>query len=181
MAIAAAGAQADELSYSYVDAGYVQADIDDFDDELDGPFVRGSVALGANAFVFGGYRELSTEIAGFDIDTEELTIGVGAHFPASDRVDFTGRVGYVDVALDGPFGIDADDDGFQLAAGLRGFATDRIELEAEIVYTDLDESGDDTSFRASGRYAFTDLFSAGLELGSSDDVTEYGLYARFTF
>lgn len=181
LVIATAGARADELRYTYVDAGYAQVDFDDFDDEADGLFVRGSLELGSNAFVFAGYRDLSVDVAGFDIDTEELTIGAGVHVPVTTKIDVTGRLGYVDIALDGPFGASADDDGFQLAAGLRGSVTERFELEGEIVYTDLDESGDDTSFRASGRYAFTDLFSAGVELGVGDDVTEYGVYGRFTF
>lgn len=49
-----------------------------------------------------------------------------------------------------------------------------------IEFVDMD-SGSDTGLMLRGLYDFTDMFSLGARLGYSDDATEYGLFARFTF
>jgi hypothetical protein len=63
---------------------------------------------------------------------------------------------------------------------LRGRALERLDLMGAIEFVDMD-SGSDTGLMLRGLYDFTDMFSLGARLGYSDDATEYGLFARFTF
>ena len=46
---------------------------------------------------------------------------------------------------------------------------------------DLGDAGDGTSFGVSGLYSFTESFALGLFINTDDDVTGYGLGARFYF
>lgn len=67
-----------------------------------------------------------------------------------------------------------------LSAGLRGVAFGRLDLTGAIEYVDVGES-DDTGLALRGLYQFTDMFSLGARVGTSDDATEYGVFGRFTF
>ena len=55
-------AQAEGLSYSYLDAAYVNTDIDRFDEDVDGFALRGSYELTNNVFVFAGYADQGTSV-----------------------------------------------------------------------------------------------------------------------
>lgn len=177
----AAGAPAADLSYSYVDAGWAQSDIDDLDEKGDGFFVRGSVGFAESWFASAGYRQVSFDVGGLDIDFEAIDVGIGGHMPLSDSVDGVARLSYIDVSADGPFGASADDSGYGVSLGVRARPAPQFEIEAMLDYTDLDESGDDTAGRLGGRFYFTPAFAIGAEVSFSDDQTDLGLYGRFTF
>lgn len=178
---AAASASAADFSYSNVDAGWARSDIDNVNENGDGFFVRGSVAFGTNWFASAGYRQVSFDTGAGDIDVDLIDVGLGGHLPLSDRIDGVGRISYLDVSADGPFGGSADDDGFGLSAGIRALATPQLELEASLEYTDFDEAGDDTGVRLGGRFNFTSAWAAGIELLLTDDQTDVGLYGRYSF
>ena len=175
-------ANADKLSYSYAEAGAGIVDVDEIDSG-DGYFVGGSVGIGNNWLGFAEYSLGKFDESGVSADIDEITIGIGAHFAMTDKVDFVGKLGYVDTSLeiDSPIGdISADDNGYMLSAGVRGQATERFELQGAVEYVDFGDS-DDTGLEISGQYSFTDMFSLGARAGFSDDTNEYGVYARFTF
>jgi hypothetical protein len=178
-----ASAQAGDLSYTYAEGGFAQVDIDGID-EGDGYFIGGSLAFGTNwlAFVEYGTAEFDQGVAEADVD--ELQLGFGGHFPAAENMDFVGRIAYVDQSVDvnvpGLGSASADENGYMLSAGLRGRAMDRLDLMGAIEYVDVGD-GDDTGLMLRGLYEFTDMFSLGARAGLSDDVTELGIFARFTF
>ncbi|HSN71718.1 MAG TPA: outer membrane beta-barrel protein [Steroidobacteraceae bacterium] len=176
-------AQADELEYTYVEAGFGQIDIDGIDDDGDALFIGGSVAFAQNWLVFGEYSTAEVEAGGAEVDFDQIVLGLGAHFPIATQVDFVGKLGYVDVSADvsTPFGsASADDSGYLLSGGVRGLVGQSFELEGAIEYVDIGDS-DDTGISLSGLYRFTDLFSLGARLATSDDADEYGIFARLTF
>ena len=179
-----AAAQADELDYTYVEAGFGQVDIDGLDEDGDALFVGGSYGFGTNWLVFGEYSTAEFDAgAGAEVDFDQFVVGFGAHFPIAPRVDFVGKLGYVDVGADvsTPFGsASADESGYLLSGGVRSLFGQRFELEGAIEYVDIGDE-DDTGISLSGLYRFTDLFSLGVRLATSDDSDEYGLFARFTF
>jgi len=177
-----ASAQADDLSYTYVEGGFARIDIEDVD-EGDGLFIGGSMGFGTNWLAFVEYGTADFDVAGVDATIDELQVGFGHHYPIAKGVDFVGRIAYVDqsVDVDTPFGsVSADDSGYMLSAGVRGRALERLDLMGEIEYVDVGD-GDDTGIMLRGLYDFTDMFSLGARLGYSDDATEYGLFARLTF
>ncbi|MGE0581575.1 MAG: outer membrane beta-barrel protein [Steroidobacteraceae bacterium] len=176
-----AGAPAADFSYSSVDAGWARADIDNFNEDGDGLFLRGSVGFGTNWFAAAGYRQVSFDAGGLDVDLDLIDIGFGGHMPLSDKVDGVARISYLDVSADGPFGSSADDEGYGLSAGIRALLAPQFELEASLEYSDFDEGGNSTGARLAARYHFTSAWAVGAEVAFSDDQTDYGLYGRYSF
>ena len=171
--------QAETMSYSYAELGYVDANLDvgSFNVDGDGFALRGSLAVHQNYFVFANYQDLS-----FDggVDTTLLEVGGGGHWPLSDKVDIIGKVGITKAELDsGRF--DADDDGFLLGARVRGVIAPKVELEAGFDYRDLDEAGDDTTLVFDGRYFFIENLAGGVTAAFGDDDKFFGLNLRYTF
>lgn len=175
----ASPALADGPSYNYLEAGFSQIDLDDdiVDVDGDGFAIGGSFEVGDQLFVFVDYGSSDLD---FDIDLDELMIGLGFHTPMSDNVDFVAKIAYASIEASA-FGFSVDDDGFGASVGLRGMVSERVELEGSIDYVDFGDGGDDTSVSAAGWYEFTDSFALGLQVGVGDDVTRYGIGARLYF
>jgi hypothetical protein len=174
-------AQAEGFSYSYLDAAYVNTDIDQFDEDVDGFALRGSYELTNNVFVFAGYADQGTSVAGFDIDLQTYNLGLGYAWPLGKALDVYGKVGYVSSEADVQGLGDADDDGYSLAVGLRGRAVEQLELEGAVTYVDLSDSGDDTTLDLGARWYFTPQFAFGVEGSFGDDANTYGLGVRWNF
>lgn len=169
---------AEEISYNHLDVGYVRVDVDDFSEDADGFLLGGSFELGENAFLFGGYRDLSADVGGFDIDISDYEFGVGYAWPVGRASSLYGKLSYVSAEADS-FGISVDDDGYGLGIGLRTRATDNVELEGYVDYVDLDDLGDETSFGAAARFFVTPQFALGAEVVFGDDSTTYGAGLRW--
>ncbi|HNS27617.1 MAG TPA: outer membrane beta-barrel protein [Steroidobacteraceae bacterium] len=181
MGAAAGASAADDISYSYVDAGWVQTDLDDVNEDGDGFLLRGSVAFAEHWFASVGYRQISFDVAGNDIDIDLVDVGLGGHLALSNTVDGVARLSYVDASADGPFGGSFDDNGYAVSVGVRARTGAQVELDAFLDYTDLDDSGDDTAARLGARYYFTPAWAVGAEVSFSDDQTDFGIYGRFSF
>jgi Outer membrane protein beta-barrel domain len=167
------------MDYSYAELAYVdtELDVDDFDVDGDGFELRGSVAFHENFFAYAGYQDLGFD---FGIDGNRLDVGAGMRWPLNPKIDLVGRAGIVQTEVDvGTF--DDDDDGFLIGARLRSGITSQFEVEGGFDYTDLDDSGNDTSVVLEGRYFFVQQVSGELKLEFSDDATAIGIGARVTF
>ena len=176
LASAPLAAMADDMSYSYVDAAYVETDIDNAP-SADGFGLRGSVGFAENWFVFADYA--SQSVQGIDLDSYD--VGVGGHYGLNERLDLVGRLGYTKLELDAGGGFDADDDGYLLDLGLRGLVTEGVELEGGLHYTDFDEGGDDTGFYFGGRFHFNKTWAVGAEYQSGEDTDTILAYVRASF
>jgi hypothetical protein len=172
--------QAEGLSYSYIDLAYINTDIDQFDEDVDGLALRGSLEITDQVFLFANYADQSTSVLGDDLDVQNYGLGVGYAWPIAPSTDLYGKIGYVKYEAD-YLGFNADDDGYSLAVGLRGRPADQIELEGAINYVDLSDSGDDTSLGLGARWFFTDQFAVGVEGDFSDDANTYGIGVRWNF
>jgi hypothetical protein len=178
-------AQAQDISYTYVDLGYVTTDLDGVDKDLDGFVLRGSFEVADNWFLYARYLDQSVEVAGVDFDAQQYGIGGGFAWSFADNMDLYGRIGYTEVELDvsgggfGGFGV--DDDGYELGVGIRARPVDLLELEGVVNYVDLSDSGDDTSFGAAARWFITDVFALGVEGEFADDADTYGIGFRLQF
>lgn len=173
--------QAAPLSYSYVEAAYLDTEIDNGPLDLDGSGLqlRGSLPINQNFFVFAGYSDI-----GFDhsVDATALHVGLGGHLPIQHNIDLVGRVAVVKADLKGRhFGVRADDDGFLLGAHVRAAIAPRWEVEGGLEYVNLDDGGSDTSVLLEGRYFFLDNLAGGLLLDLNDDGNTLGVGVRLTF
>lgn len=171
-------AQAEEISYNFLDAGYVRVDIDDFSEDADGFLLRGSFEVTENIFLFGGYRDLGADVGGFDIDVSDFNLGVGYAWPVGNASSLYGKLSYVSAEADS-FGVSVDDTGYGLALGLRSRPTTNVELEGYVDYVDLSDLGDETSFGAAARFFVTPQFALAAEVLFGDESTSYGAGLRW--
>ena len=179
LAIAPLAALAENMSYSFVDLGYIETDIDNVGDKADGFALRGSVGFAQHWFALAEY--VSQSVSEFDVDIDTLSVGFGGHYGIAPNVDLVGKLAYTEIDLSAPGGLEADDDGFWLEAGARGRVADAVELEGGLRYTDMSEGGDDTGFYVAGRYHFNATWAVGAEYRSGDDSSSWLLGVRASF
>ena len=166
--------QADEMSYSFIDLNYTDANLDN-GPSGDGFNLRGSVGFAENFFGFADY--LTQDFGLQDIDI--YSIGLGGHMDLSDSVDLVGRVGYLsaNASNDGA----SAEDGFMASAGVRARPAQQFELEGNVIYRDLGGGADDTAVAVGARYFFTDMFAVGAEYEMSDDADTWFAGVRLSF
>lgn len=168
---------AEDMSYSNVDLSYINTDIDGVGPSLDGFDLRGSIGFAEHYFAFAEYSTQS--VSGADLD--QTAVGLGGHYSLNDTLDLVGRAGWFKAKVSGG-GVSASDDGYLVSAGLRGKVGDKVELEGNVIYTDLGgNSGNMTTLTAGGRYYFTDTFAVGAEYQHSDNASGYLVGVRFNF
>jgi opacity protein-like surface antigen len=188
LALAAAlpqAAQAEDLSYSYIEGGYA---ISDFDNSILGSFddfyLSGSYNFGDSGFfAAGSYKPSSGDIggaSGFEIDTTSL--GLGYHYDISENVHFVGQLDYIDTSVN--FGSNID--GYRVSTGFRGSFSDKFEGAAMAHYenySDIDAS--DASLSLEGQFKFNETLGlvAGVEFGQrfNTDVLAYNVGLRASF
>ena len=115
------------------------------------------------------------------MDLDQLAVGGGFYMDLSDRADFYAALSYIQAEISAPGLGSADEDGYGVAVGVRGMVTDKVELNGSLSYSDLGDGADGTSFGAGALYSFTETFALGVALETDDDVTVYGIGARFYF
>lgn len=165
---------ADEsFSYSYLEANYVSANVDNVSRNPDGFGVNGSIAFTP---MIHGYLEYTN--LNFDgITLEGWEVGAGLNHTLNPMIDLIGRVAYVKADVEGP----GDDDGFALQAGVRGRPAANFELEGLVHYVDLSDAGSNTSLRVDGRYFFLPQFAVGAGVEYDNDQTVWNVGVRWNF
>ena len=178
-----ASANAQNFDYSYLTLGYANTDFDAFDADGDGFTLGGSYAFTNKLHGFASYQtaDLESSLApGSSVDATRMNAGIGYNTTMSPKLDMFARLSYEYLDFDDGTG-SVDDSGLGFGVGLRFAASDQLELDAGIKYVDYGDFGDDTSLQVGGLYDFTDTFSLGLAVDTSDDVTTIALSGRFYF
>lgn len=174
----------ENFSYSNLEASYVKTEIDDFDVDGDGFSLAGSFEFTENFFGFASYKDVDyDDLGGFNFTSKQTTLGLGGAWPLSPSLDMFATLSYEDleIELDGSEGFSASDDGFGLGVGLRGKISENLEWTGGVKYIDLGGGTDDTTFSVGGRYYFTPAFAAGIDVGTNDDGTTWGIALRYDF
>jgi hypothetical protein len=166
---------ADEMSYNLMEFGYGYTDIKNSSVNGDTFSLGGSFALGESLFGVGSVS--TTDAGGFTAKT--LSLGLGFHAPVSSNVDFVGDLSF---ALADPEG-GSSDTGFGVGVGLRGRASDKLELNGGVRYVDFGHGADGVGFTVGSRYYFTEAFAAGIDLSMDDsgDAKTFGIGFRYDF
>ena len=152
------------ISYSYLEANYISADIDGLPgSDPDGFGINGSLSFTPMLHGYIDYNNL--DYSGFTVQTWE--VGVGLNHSLSSMVDLVGRLGYARAKIESL----GSDDGLGVQAGLRGRPSGNFEVEGLVHYVDLDDGGDNTSLKAAARYFFMPAFSVGVGIEYDDDAT----------
>lgn len=176
--LAAGHVAAADFDYNYGEIRYVDSDLDigSFDADGDGFKVGGSLELTRSVHIFGSFERLDFG----RVDISAFEVGGGYAVPLDNGADLVGRLSYIDGEIDTPGG-DADNSGFGFSAGLRNMFTPRFEGRAFINYTDLDETGEETSIELAGDYFLNDDVAIGASLELGDDATTWTIGARWYF
>ena len=176
LAAMAFNAQAADFNYNYVEGAYENYDIEGTD--ADAGKLSGSYAMTPNLNIIGEYAvgDIDNPAGGSDLDFEETAIGIEYHTPIAPKTDLTSNLKYINQDIDS-----VDDDGYGVGVGVRHQLTDKVEVDANIDYSDIDNS-DDTRLKVGARYYFNKSISAGVGYSTSkEDVDIVSTNIRWSF
>ena len=164
-------AQADDkLSYTYVEADYVNLDGD-----ADGWGLRGSVEFGESGFYgLGGWR--TAEIDGTSVDVDNWELGVGYAHDLSTNVDLISELAYERADVEG-----FDVDGYRASVGVRGSFSPNFEGLAKASYVDGDDVDGDFVGTLGAQYKFTPTWGVVGEAEFADGGELYTVGVRASF
>ena len=194
-------AHAEDMSYRYIQLGYISTDLPssgdplvDFDSSATGFASRGSFGFANNFFVFTELNmqdfdatdtETSTKV---DFDLDQTNIGLGGHYPLSDNLDLVGRAGWSKIKVKGSaLGVSEsiDDTGYIAAAGLRGQIGDNFEIEGNVIHQDYgsgaNDFGSDTGGEVLIRFKFNKRWALAGEYQDIGDFSSYIVGVRASF
>jgi hypothetical protein len=168
--VATFSAVAENPSFSYLDLGYANWDIDNAGD-IDGFEIKGSGDINEHFYVAGDYTRLSE--SGVSIDLTTLGLGYKNNF--SDTSTFFAEVDYA--SINPEFG--SSEDGYEVTLGIRSMVTNKLELNGAVEYLDI--NGDSTSLVLGSAYNFTEKFGMYAHYKVESDINRYALGLRLNF
>lgn len=197
LAAASLSANAGELNYNWLEAGYLRTDIDQIGDG-DGYAINGSAALGEALHLFGGYSSQTGADDGVDVELDQVRVGLGVNYALGARADFLTRVAYeraeTRVTVAGFGSGEGEVDGYSIEAGVRGLLADNFEGWVLGGFTDanraqangfdvaLDEEQDEEFYgRVGAQLKFSPTWGLVGEGRFADDFSEVFLGARASF
>ena len=178
-------AQAEGLSYTYVEVGYANTDIDEVNETVGGWGLKGSVEITENIFVQGRYADQKTDVRdGGEVTLQPWDFSIGYAWPIADQVDIYGTVGYLNFDLDVPNSFElrnTSDDGYTLGLGIRSRFAEKFEVEGTAKYANVSDYGDEFDFGVFGRWYVTDMFAltAGYNIGDETSTFWGGVRMEF--
>ncbi len=173
LVLAPAAGFAASPEYNYVEASYVNSDIDGIDDG-DGFGIAGSAVVGANICIFGEYSTVGFS-GGVDFDV--IKAGIGYKSANSGTTDVNLSVFFANAEIGS-----IDENGYGLDATLRSMVSNEFELNGGITYIDFGGGFDDeTSIHVGGVYSFNTSFAVVGDIDFGDDITTFSIGGRFYF
>lgn len=200
----------DELSYGYIEADYINLDIDQpgednaFEgdwDNGDGFGVTASVPLNEAFFLFGDYTSTDSDFSFRDntgivipgnADVKRVNLGGGFVMPMASGADLVIRGAYSDIDLD-EFGFGASpstgalndltedpSDGYFADVSWRAQWTEAMEGSLGVRYTDI-EAADGLSFVGNVLFELSPNWGINLQIDAGDELITYGAGVRMTF
>jgi Ax21 family sulfation-dependent quorum factor len=164
-------AQADDkLSYTYIEADYLNVDSD-----ADGFGVRGSVEFADSGFYgFGGWNSVEVDDVNVDVDT--FDVGLGYAHSLGENLDVLGEAAYMNSDVEG-----FDVDGWRASIGLRGSFSPNFEGLIKANYIDGDEFDGDFTATLGAQYKFNQTWGITGEVEAGDGGETYLLGLRASF
>lgn len=162
-----------DVSYSYVGAGYGALNPDGIS-RLDGYHIEGSAAVHDNVHLIVDHRRAKDS----PFTLRRTRVGAGYNIPLNSQFDVVGRLGwsFAKFSENNAFSIKDDDVFGQI--GVRGMATDTLEVNAFMTYDNLEEK---VSADVGAVYNFTPQFGATAGYTYSSDLETWNLGLRYNF
>lgn len=192
-ALPCAASAADMPSYTFVEAGWTQLQIDDdFLDKGDGGYIRGSFAIASTAYVFGSYAEAGKTWRGngltAELTVDEREIGIGYRMDMTDRLDFTADIAYVRLGVESDLRIGAVRETardhvnlWRGTAGLRGKPSPKTEAWLKAGYADGSDLDDNFFGVLGGQIDLTRTWGLVGEVEKYSDTTQFQVGVRASF
>ena len=165
-------ALADDVSYSFFEVNYTDVDLAGISESGFG--LKGSASVADNFHIGIDYFAVSFPLG---VDFNRTSLGFGYHTEGETSFYATVALEKLDLGL-------ADDDGYGIELGGRGFVADDFELQGYIGVIDVfDET--ETYFGVSGRYWFNENMAIGLDYKNTEisildvDILQIGF--RYSF
>ncbi|HJQ98069.1 MAG TPA: hypothetical protein VJ826_07115 [Candidatus Polarisedimenticolaceae bacterium] len=170
--LAAAQSDKEPPKWSYVQAGFMDFNPDEGASD-DGWFAGGSFSFLKMIHVFAEYDDVG--------DFTFWNAGAGWHGLLGDPGDVYAQVQWNDVSVD-TGSVDVDDNGYQVAAGIRWKFMKWIEGQGEVNWADFDESGSNVGGKVGVLFTFLgDKLGAGASYEIVNDADQARVFARWNF
>lgn len=166
-------ANAGELSYNYVEAGYT---LINSRPDADGLAVNGSYALTENIHAFGGYSKLNIETTPVDLDI--WNIGLGYNYSLNNKTDLLVRGSYEKGILDRGF---PNLDGWYGETGVRSLFANNLEGWALVGYEDTEGSNGDVYGKFGAQIKINKNIGIVAEVKFISGDEQYFIGPRFSF
>lgn len=185
LGLAADKAMAVAPVWDYVQLSYIQTDADDDlgDIEPKGPMLFVSKALTDNIFLAGSYIRLSDNVAGVDVDIDQITAGLGYNYNLTNTTDVFAALSYEEIDVSARLGnnkASTDNNGYGLTAGVRAMVLPQLEAKAAIRYVDIDTDST-TTLGLAADYLFTPQLALGVNYDIAENSNLIGVNGRYNF
>jgi hypothetical protein len=177
------------FNYTFAEAGYRYVDAN----SGNGDGIRAALSYGAtdHIHVVGEFTRLWIDdidnASDVDIDLDEFQIGLGGHYPITDKIDLAGTLTYVDDQYTGkarPNGlgyktnINDSEEGYEAKVTGRIQALKNLEMTPHVIYRDVADS--ETGFGVGFLYDLSRKFAIRFEGThySNDSTTDLFLGMR---
>ena len=169
-----AASAADDISWNYLEGGYIKTNSDGGD--ADGFGVNGSIALHPNFHVFGGYNNQEIDDTnGFDVD--QWRVGVGYNHTISPKADLFARVAYEKFDAGSAF----DADGYSTEVGVRGALAENFEGYALAGYEDFQQFDGEFYGKLGAQVKFNPTWGLAGDVKFADGDTQWFVGPRLTW
>ena len=171
-----------KLGYTYWQFDVVRGDGDGYIDGPDGFDLHGSYALAQpGLFVFGGFSHLSGSVGFSSPDTNTLTVGAGIHTAINPLTDAVFDVSAMHANAESGSPSSAFNGwGYGVGAGLRHMATESLEVNGGVRFTEFDDSDSEFTIHAGLVYRASPLIGLCTDVSTSDDLDTLTLGIRYT-
>jgi opacity protein-like surface antigen len=201
-------AQASDLSYSFVEADFVQSNFDDEDIgdiNINPTFVgwglKGSFEISDKFYVFGAYATGKDDIlavdeidysADLEASIDRWNIGLGFHAPIMSNTDFIAELGYVQYDYEFDFDVNdlgdeysesfkTDAGGARFTTGLRSALGENFEAYGTVSFTDSQDIEADFSGNIGAQFKFNPTWGITGDIEFAKDAAIYTVGVRASF
>ncbi|MCC5885435.1 MAG: outer membrane beta-barrel protein [Gammaproteobacteria bacterium] len=162
-----------DVSYTYVGAGYGALKPDGIS-RLDGFTLDGSVAVNENVHLIANYLRAKDS----PFTANRTRVGAGYNVPLNSQFDVVGRLGWSFTKVSVSGAGSAKDDGVFGQVGVRGMATETLEVNGFLTY---DDTEDKVSADLGAVLHFTPQFGATAGYTYSSNLQTWNVGLRYNF
>ncbi|OUS32739.1 hypothetical protein A9Q98_01055 [Thalassotalea sp. 42_200_T64] len=191
--VASNSSWAQKNNWSFVEAQYLDATIDDRVD-VDGYAVTGAYTLFSDVFIIAQYEALEAETKIFDTlshaDINRYFIGLGYNYEFSELTQVYAILALKNIENKAS-GYKENYDGYSATLGLRSFVAEKIELNIYYSYLDIDYDNnhdhwstiaeDSNETGITGLYHISNNVSLGLGYKESDGYEQTSVSIKYHF